>query len=448
MNGFWDGIPYPPERLYQTLLFMLFVVGAAVGIVRWRFHGALLAQIATTLGAFLLVIGVIVYTVAFRGLRAGELTLAWVLSGAAIWWFVVRLDRIMSQPLAHLEALNRSIRSRDWATLLAHDAVGTGDEIESALRDVAVLIRQTQDTANAVLKAAAHVAEIGGSVAEGARGMSDSLRRVAEDSSGGKTAAERIRETAGEMSGATSAAATAARETLEISISVEQRAQQGVERAEHAAASVQELAGVAREMVARVEALREASSTIGEVTHVVNGIVRQTNLLALNAAIEAARAGEHGKGFAVVADEVRRLAAESARSLSHIEELVRQMSGRTDEAAAQIDRMHAVVGEGERVMGDAMEVFRAIAVDARRTHQLADGTASAARRQESLSERLGSVAEQMVHVAESTAATTAEASAVTQRQREMTERLRATAGQLEAAARALDGVVTRFEARG
>jgi methyl-accepting chemotaxis protein len=298
-----------------------------------------------------------------------------------------------------------------------------------------------------VLDAAAQVAAIGAAAADGARVMTESLRRVAEDSSGGREAAERIRAAAKDMAEATHAAATAARETLQISIAVESRAEHGVERAERAAASVQTLALVARDMVARVEALRQASATIGEVTHVVNGIVRQTNLLALNAAIEAARAGEHGKGFAVVAEEVRRLAAESARSLSHIEELVQQMEGRTDEAAEQIDRMHGVVGEGERVMGDAMDVFRQIAEDARRTHELAEVAAAAARRQEGLSERLGGVAEQVVQVTEATAQTTEEATAATNRQREMTERLRETAQALEGAARSLGDVVTRFGVR-
>jgi methyl-accepting chemotaxis protein len=447
MTAFWEGVPYDPVRLYVTLGFMLVVVGLAVGIVRLRYSGTLLAEIATTLGVFLLVIGAIVYTAAFRGLRGGEMVVAWLLSGIAIAWFVMRLNAIMSRPLSQLDQLGRSIRSGDWATMLGHDEGSGGGEVEAALRDVAQLIAQTQQTAEAVLGAAAEVAAIGGAAAEGARSMSDSLRRVAEDSSGGLEAAARIRAAATEMKAATSSATTAARETLDISTTVETRAQEGVQKADEAATSVQELAGVAREMVARVEALREASATIGEVTHVVNGIVRQTNLLALNAAIEAARAGEHGKGFAVVADEVRRLAAESAKSLQHIEELVQLMVGRTDEAAAQIDRMHTVVGEGERVMADAMNVLRGIEEDARRTHNLAEAASAAARRQEALAERLGAVAEQVVKVADSTAATTGEASAATQRQRELTERLRETAGALETAARSLGQVVARFGVR-
>ena len=441
----WSGVPYDPMRLYATLGFMLLVVGGAVSFVRWRYAGSLIAEIATTLGIFLLAIGAIVYTAAFRGLRVWEMTVAWLLSGIAITWFVGSLNRIMTRPLRDLDRLGASIRRGDWSSLLATSDSGSGDgAVASALHDVAVLIEQTQRTADSVLEAAARVSSISAAAADSAETMTAALERVIADSSGGLEAASRIRVTAGQIGAATQAAATSARQTLEISTSVESQAQVGVERADRATASVSALAAAAREVVAGVEGLRDASATIGEITNVVNGIVRQTNLLALNAAIEAARAGEYGKGFAVVADEVRKLAAESGRSLQRIEELVQLMTRRTAEAAMQIEAMRTAAGEGEREMGEALAVFRAIAQDARRTHQLADGAAGAARRQEELATRLGEVAEQVVHVADSTAATTGDAARATARQRELTDHLRHTGAELEASARSLGAVVSRF----
>src|SRR6478672_7873462 len=140
-QGLWSDVPYPVSRLAFTLLFMLALVGAALGFIRWRFQNRLLGDIATTIGAFLLVIGTIVYTVSFRGLRPMEMVFAWLFSGVAIYWFVVKLNSIMTRPLAHLERLSKSIHDGDWASLLASDASGDApheqQEFGSALRDVA-----------------------------------------------------------------------------------------------------------------------------------------------------------------------------------------------------------------------------------------------------------------------------------------------------------------------
>src|SRR5688500_9970503 len=118
-GGLWAGVPYEPMRLYATLAFMLVVVVVAVSVVRARFAGQLLAEIATTLGIFLLIIGTIVYTAAFRGLRTAEMVVAWTLSALAIGWFVTRLNRTMTRPLEHLDELGGAIRRGDWTRLLS-----------------------------------------------------------------------------------------------------------------------------------------------------------------------------------------------------------------------------------------------------------------------------------------------------------------------------------------
>lgn len=87
-------LPYPLSRLIYTLLFMVFVLGAAIFAVRRGSHNSLFSRVVTTLGIFLLVIGTIVYTVAFRGLQLVEMVLSWTVSAAAIYWFLGRMNRI------------------------------------------------------------------------------------------------------------------------------------------------------------------------------------------------------------------------------------------------------------------------------------------------------------------------------------------------------------------
>ncbi|HET7552951.1 MAG TPA: methyl-accepting chemotaxis protein [Gemmatimonadaceae bacterium] len=448
VGGEWAGVPYPPARLYTTILVMLVAVTVAVLVIRARVANRLLAEIARTLGFFLVAIGMIVYTVAFRGLRPWELAIAWALSVPAIVWFVWRLNQIMMRPLEELERLGDAIQSHNWSALLVASGpveVGSG-QVHDALRDVAALIEETTSTAGAVLAASGRVAEIGGEAADGARRVTDSLARLSSGADGNLEAAERIEGAARRLTDAAGAVDSAARESLAISTTVEERAREGVVQAEEATSRVTAMAQLARDGVERVAVLREASARIGEITQVIGEIAAQTNLLALNAAIEAARAGEAGRGFAVVAEEVRKLANRSSQSLRRIEDLLTQMAERSDEAAERFQRMEGAVGEGERVMQQAMSVFRGIELDARRTVQLARTVASASDGQRELVQELGMASRQVAQVAAETVSATGEASDATQRQRALTERLRATGRALAAAAETLGAVVSRFGA--
>ena len=446
--GIWSDVPYPLSRLAFTLLTMVALVGAALGFLRWRVKNRLLGDIATTIGIFLLIIGTIVYTVAFRGLRPGEMVTAWLFSGVAIYWFVMKLNTIMTRPLAHLERLSKSIHEGDWVSLLASggaaDAPLEQQDFGSALRDIAELIAQTQRTAEYVLAASVQVSAIGAAAADGSERNLQSLERFSAATQSNVQVAGRIRDTARSLTSAADAVHGSANEALQISRTVQARAKTGVSEAEHATNAVTEIAAISHETAARITAVREATGTIGEITHVVRDIVTQTNLLALNAAIEAARAGEHGKGFAVVADEVRKLAAQSAASLEHIEELIAQVTARMTEATRQIEHMDRSVGDAENVAHAAMGVFRTIEGDAQRTLELASSVVAASQQQQLLVAHLKEASEEVMAVADNTASATAEVSQATERQREVNVQLKRMSAELESAAAALAAVVRKF----
>ena len=103
----------------------------------------------------------------------------------------------------------------------------------------------------------------------------------------------------------------------------------------------------------RIKRLGESSQEIGSIVELINDISEQTNILALNAAIQAASAGEAGRGFAVVADEVQRLAERSSSATKRIESLVQTIQADTNEAVSSMEQTTSEVVSGARLAEDA-----------------------------------------------------------------------------------------------
>ena len=106
-----------------------------------------------------------------------------------------------------------------------------------------------------------------------------------------------------------------------------------------------------------IRSLSERSKEVGTILNVITGIAEQTNLLALNAAIEAARAGEHGKGFAVVADEVRKLAEQSQQSATEIFNIIQGIQKDTENSVGMMAKVTEDVKEGMAISNEAIEKF-------------------------------------------------------------------------------------------
>ncbi len=194
-----------------------------------------------------------------------------------------------------------------------------------------------------------------------------------------------------------------------------------------------------------VRGLQEASETITQFVEVIQGIARQTNLLALNAAIEAARAGEHGRGFAVVADEVRKLADGSARAADEVAATVRKIRSQIEAVAATMEAGSSKVASVEVASRGADAAFEEIAAAVARVEEAASRVAGAA------NENSAAVAHVEDHVravgatAESHAASAQQVSAAAQQQSAATEELSAASVELLNAAERLKELVSGFQ---
>jgi twitching motility protein PilJ len=136
-----------------------------------------------------------------------------------------------------------------------------------------------------------------------------------------------------------------------------------------------------QETAKRIKRLGESSQEIGEITDLISDITEQTNVLALNAAIQAASAGEAGRGFSVVAEEVQRLAERSAEATKGIGALVRTIQTDTHDAVAAMEKSTQGVVEGARLSDAAGAALLDISRVSNRLAELIQGISSAAGQQ-------------------------------------------------------------------
>ncbi len=137
-------------------------------------------------------------------------------------------------------------------------------------------------------------------------------------------------------------------------------ASEGSEAAQQIDSSMKDISETTAEGADRIKSLGAKSEKIGNIVETINNISAQTNLLALNAAIEAARAGEAGRGFAVVADEVRKLAEDSGQATKQISELIQDIQSEITHSVESMDKSTDQVGAGAQAVENALSAFEKI----------------------------------------------------------------------------------------
>lgn len=191
--------------------------------------------------------------------------------------------------------------------------------------------------------------------------------------------------------------------------------------------------------------LGERSAQIGTITAVINGIAGQTNLLALNAAIEAARAGEHGRGFAVVADEVRKLAEESSASAQQITELVQLIQEDTRHAVEAVKANGVETQSGMEIVTNAGFVFKEILNAVNKVAGEIQEVSAGAEEIAASSDEVVKFMEQISTISEAASGGTHNVSAATEEQLASMEEIAASAASLSQMAEQLQEQVNRFK---
>ncbi|MGE6377831.1 methyl-accepting chemotaxis protein [Peribacillus muralis] len=221
--------------------------------------------------------------------------------------------------------------------------------------------------------------------------------------------------------------------------------QQGSESMNDVTAQMKNINATIRESADIMEIMSDHSNEIQRVTTFITNISEQTNLLALNAAIEAARAGEHGKGFAVVADEVRKLAEQSKISAAEIEKMVRVIQEATGKGVESINSGSKKAEDGLAASASSLQVFNNIKAA---VGEVSEQIASASSAVDDLQVMTGDVtagAHSIKEIAVISAARANDTSAATEEQHTVTEQISEGTQALAALAESLKMEVSRFK---
>jgi len=249
--------------------------------------------------------------------------------------------------------------------------IGSFSEMTNKLKNLIGDIRKgAQDTASAAEELSSSAEEVNASVEQ----TSSTIQQIADGSS--RTS-----------------------EQTNVVIDESKRAGEAADKGQQSAGEVSnkmnEIQTTTEDGANRIGALGEKSKEIGNIVDTINQISEQTNLLALNAAIEAARAGEAGRGFAVVADEVRKLAEESGQATQQISSLIQGIQTEIESAVTSMNENTKQVEEGSRGVADAVELFEELPNIVNAVNKAAGEVASVAQENAAGSEQASSAMQQV-----------------------------------------------------
>ena len=315
------------------------------------------------------------------------------------------ITRLIVAPLRQTVAFAQRIAAGDLSQNIPQDRRDEVGQLLAAMQDMTLSLRTL-------------VGRIGGGVGQIAAAAEQLSAITAQTSAGVQTQKLETEQTATAMHQMAATVQEVAQNAEQASLAARDadlEAQQGNRVVQQAVDQIDSLASEVEQSAKAIADLNQESARIGSVLEVIRNVAEQTNLLALNAAIEAARAGEQGRGFAVVADEVRALAKRAQDSTEEIESLIAGLQRMAKGAVQQMDSSRDLTRRTVELAGEAGDALGRITQAVSTIEQMNQQIAAAAEEQSAVAEainesvtRVRDIGEQSATATEQTAASSAE----------------------------------------